>query len=149
MRILPTQQCIYQPQLHAWLFDRPHIFLLISPTPSFHFQRVTDTVVKKGEEEKLRCSLEVVEDCETVNHGGRLEGWHCLRWTGFSPHLTWKTAQMTALTSQNWTAVGKEADKWQSVKSWFIHQNLLSLYRHPDCYRISTEVIWSKSNDFI
>ena len=45
----------------------------------------------EGEEEdnlkKLRCSLEVVEDFKTVNHGGELEGWHCLRWTGFSPHL--------------------------------------------------------------
>ena len=66
----------------------------------------------KGEEEKLRCTLEVVEDFKTVNHGGRLEGWYCLRWRGFSLHLTpQKTAQMTSYLT-------KLARQWNDKQAW-------------------------------
>ena len=95
-------------------FDRPHIFL------PFHLSTfdVTDIAVKKGVrriiQKRLICVLEVVEDFGTVSHGGRLEGWYCLRWTGFSLHLTPKNAQMTSYltkldSSRQWN--DKEADK--------------------------------------
>ena len=79
---------------------------------------MTDIAVKKGVrriiQKRLICVLEVVEDFGTVSHGGRLEGWYCLRWTGLSLHLTPKTAQMTSYltklgSTRQWN--DKEADK--------------------------------------
>ena len=98
----------------------PRFFLTAPKFFAHHISTfdVTDIAVKKGVrriiQKRLICVLEVVEDFGTVSHGGRLEGWYCLRWTGLSLHLTQKTAKMTSYltklgSTRQWN--DKEADK--------------------------------------
>ena len=96
--------------------------------PSLHFRHDWHSGQKRVRriiQKRLICVLEVVEDFGTVSHGGRLEGWYCLRWTGLSLHLTpkncsndllpHKTGQHQAVEWQGgWQVV---SDNWQLLKN--------------------------------